>query len=502
MAKKQGRRLIKAAKERIAESFGRSRIVSGKRMEQNLGSAEAALKGLVSSKRIPEAERQSLGKIFGRLITESKYVPFDSRALVLEEFTRSAQGLSGGEIPLSEGSRLAAKFRILNYILQSPVSIFSGSKTSYPKSESRIRYKRSHRFTDGSIARNVFALNVAGAGDVAVFNLRAGKQGEFVVDFIRETAGSSLPNAERLMKMPWYEAVGNRLASAQKQVIEQGFLLRMPEGIHETSPEFAKLFLSGRASENALYFNPASGQVRQRIGKYYILLPGAMPKVDLSRLPESVLRGRKPPEQRESDRYRTRERLEKRGLKFMPETDTVNAKYTRDRSYSDYKELTGVDFEGLFKGKRGLDVGCGYGKFVEQARKKGILVEGVDPVAPEGEYFHRVLFHEFKPKHKYDFVVSIESIPKYNKSAYSRRLNLYLLLKCLVPGGMLIMNPFLAGREHARLQGNVGIWGSTIRKMEKLGFEIDCPEQHQERIIIGKKSEEQVERLGRMLGVI
>jgi len=502
MVKGQRHQFLRAGRERIAEAFGRKPIVSKKRTEKHIKGAEAALKELAASERIPKEERNALDKKFSDIIAESKYLPFDSRSFVLGELAKSMQGISSGALSISESKRQIAKFRIFNNLLRSTYSISGAGIASYPKSQYRFRYKRSHKFADGSVAKDVFALNVNGAGDIAVFNLRSGKPGEFVVDFIRETAGSALSRAEKLLERPWLEAVGNKFAIAQKLVIKQGFLLRMPEKIHETNPEFAKLYLSDSASENARYFNPYCKKTRELMGGLANYLPGMYPFRDKVHLTAEQLK-RKPRTQRERDRLNTRERLEKRRrIKLIPETKTAEAEYTRDWHYSDYREHMGVDFKELFEGKRGLDVGCGYGNFVKEARRKGILVEGVDTAAPQGEYFHRVLFHDFKPKHKYAFITSHLSIPKYNKGAYSRRLNIYLMLKCLEPEGMLIIHPFTGDRKYARLKGNDSIAGATLRKMESLGLEIDYPERGQERIIIKKKNEKQVERLGRMLGVI
>jgi SAM-dependent methyltransferase len=496
MAKEQLHRFVRSRKERIAEAFGRKPVFSKRKMLGSLAGAEAALKALAESGNIRAAERERLGRQFGKLVGESGYsIPFDSRAFLLSELARSVRGIAGGSIPLSGAEKAVVKGKILRDLL-------ARGQTESGKFF-RIRCRQPGAAGKG-MAGTEFAFHVDGAGDVAVFRLSEGRGTEFTIDSLREADGAIAGKAEAILGMPWFELLGRRLAWVQREIIRQGFLLRMPEGIHKTSPGFAKLFLHESTSRHALYFNPKSEHVRQTMGKYYILLPGAMPKVDLSRLPESVRSGRKPAEQRESDRYMTRERLEKRrGLKLKPEGDSGTTHWTDDRGYKEYSRRTGVDFEGLFRGKRVLDVGCGAGNFVAQARGKGIFAEGVDPNAPAGsEHLHKMNLHEFEPKYKYDCVVSVKAIPVVNETAYGQRQNIYLMLNFLKPGGMLVVNAFQGTFKGEPVRGSQGFSTTMLKKLQKLGFELDFPAKGQDRLIIRKKSEDQVEQLGRMLGVI
>lgn len=218
---------------------------------------------------------------------------------------------------------------------------------------------------------------------------------------------------------------------------------------------------------------------------------------------------KKSTEQRVADWFKTKERLEeRRGLKLQPERVLHRPEAPSNRGFSEYQFATGIDFEELYKGKRVLDVACGVGVFVRQAREKGILAEGLDPTAFRAdEHIHRVHLDEFKPKHQYSCVVSMFGLPFYSSDAYNMRSSLYHMLRLVEPGGMLVIHPWNPEKPRNRPPNAMwAITGSTIRKLKQLGFELDfSPPTYNPRymtLIIKKENEVQVMALGQRLGIV
>ncbi|MCX6801818.1 MAG: methyltransferase domain-containing protein [Candidatus Diapherotrites archaeon] len=211
---------------------------------------------------------------------------------------------------------------------------------------------------------------------------------------------------------------------------------------------------------------------------------------------------RTPLRQRVRRRYSVKERLERRGVRLVPHREKGDILWDSDRNYAEYRKRTGIDFEALFKGKRVLDVGCGDGMFVHEARNREILAEGIDPAAPNREGFHRMHLDEFFPDHKFACVVAVKSLPVIPKDAYSRRLAIYDMLRLAEPGGIVVIHLFQGNLSTPRRNDSAGLPSSTLRKLQKSGFELVFPKDYEERLIIKKKNEKQVEHLGKLLGVI
>lgn len=227
-------------------------------------------------------------------------------------------------------------------------------------------------------------------------------------------------------------------------------------------------------------------------------------------MPPKKVRLKKTQEQRIADRFKTKKRLTGRRLGFYP--DRIPNReiecLTPMRGFEEYKLFTSIDFEKLFKGKRVLDVACGRGVFVREAREKGILAEGLDPqYNGKNTHIHRGYLDEFNPKHKYPCVISMFGLPYYSSNAYNRRLSLYGMLRLVEPGGMLVIHPWFPEKPKGIKQDAMyAISGSTLRKLGLLQFELDYrpptygPEYA--TLIIKKKNERQVELLGKLFGVI
>ena len=211
----------------------------------------------------------------------------------------------------------------------------------------------------------------------------------------------------------------------------------------------------------------------------------------------------KPPGERLERGLQTKKRLgERRGLKLRP--DRVKRKpwgAISSRHYAFYRDATGIDFEKRFKGKRVLDVACGNAYFVREARKKGILAEGLDPAAPlRARHVHRGHVDKFEPRHKYECVISLLGLPGYSSNAFNVRHSLYHMLRLVEPGGVLVIHPY----HPIKISDKVT--GSLVKKLEFFGFEPEflppALEEPYGTLVMKKKSEKQLEQLGKKLGVI
>lgn len=214
-------------------------------------------------------------------------------------------------------------------------------------------------------------------------------------------------------------------------------------------------------------------------------------------------------EKRVADSFRTKERLEgRRGLKFFADRVFHRPEAPSTRDYGSYKKSTGIDFEKLFKGKRVLDVACGMGVFVREAREKGILAEGLDPMAFKGtEHIHKLHIDEFNPKHKYPCVVSMFGLPFYSSNAYNVRFSIYHMLRLVEPGGILVIHPWHPTKpKNRRAEAMWAITGSTLKKLKEVGFDLDfTPPTYDPRcgtLIIKKPGEIELLMLGQRFGIV
>jgi SAM-dependent methyltransferase len=87
---------------------------------------------------------------------------------------------------------------------------------------------------------------------------------------------------------------------------------------------------------------------------------------------------------------------------------------------------------------RVLEVGCGAGDFARAMAGRGYLVTAIDPEAPEGSIFRRVMLEDFDDEELFDAVVANRSLHHIHE------LNgaLAKIRSLLVPGGILILNEF------------------------------------------------------------
>lgn len=210
--------------------------------------------------------------------------------------------------------------------------------------------------------------------------------------------------------------------------------------------------------------------------------------------------------------------IKRKGLKLKPDKISPPLsesfkRVTRSRNYQNYSKISLTDFS-VFRGKRVLDVGCGDGVFVQEARERGILAEGIDPTfTGKNPNIKNLNLNEFKSKQKYDCVISIYGLPYYSSNTFNARLAVYQMLKLVKPGGTLIVYPvtfpnksFSANPYQARApRVPSGVTLSMIRKLRAEGFEIQIKKRSkslQATLIVRKKNEPQTKKLGERLGVI
>ncbi len=86
---------------------------------------------------------------------------------------------------------------------------------------------------------------------------------------------------------------------------------------------------------------------------------------------------------------------------------------------------------------RVLEVGCGQGELTTALAVAGHDVLGIDPRAPQGELFRRVLVEELEPEEgPFDAVVAVHSLHHIRDVALDR------IVALLRPGGVLVLDEF------------------------------------------------------------
>ncbi|MBI4974182.1 class I SAM-dependent methyltransferase [Candidatus Roizmanbacteria bacterium] len=125
---------------------------------------------------------------------------------------------------------------------------------------------------------------------------------------------------------------------------------------------------------------------------------------------------------------------------FQYTAGCTNEQPIRERARTILKKLVKFNPEGLTI----LDIGSGYGYFLDEARKKGLKVTGIEPnrvLASDSinqliESLHNVTFEQFfrnNKKRKYDFITLIHVI----EHVPNPREVLQMTCKLLAPGGIL-----------------------------------------------------------------
>lgn len=89
---------------------------------------------------------------------------------------------------------------------------------------------------------------------------------------------------------------------------------------------------------------------------------------------------------------------------------------------------------------RVLDVGCGRGELTTELAVGGYDVLGIDPVAPEGDFFRRVRVEDLEPEQEEPFDAVVASFSLHHVRDLEHALG--RIAELLRPGGVLVLDEF------------------------------------------------------------
>lgn len=140
-------------------------------------------------------------------------------------------------------------------------------------------------------------------------------------------------------------------------------------------------------------------------------------------------------------------------------TDTAPAYFAEDKQYSEVARLAGlervraenfaltldeIEKVARLNNARLLDVGCAHGWFLDLARERGALVEGVEPdpdvriiAENKGHMVYGGLFPDCVPPNRLYDVVTFNDVIEHIPNAHSLG---FAIRKVVKPGGLLVLN--------------------------------------------------------------
>ena len=126
-----------------------------------------------------------------------------------------------------------------------------------------------------------------GVGEIGFFRFDAGEPHEIAVEFIEGIPGRGALVAEKILGMPWYEAICEKLIAGHRPALRRGLQLRLPyypvspidaeNPYRKDSPVYSKIrdrYLHPDPKKNP-YLNPNRKRVQELLGKDIRLLPKA-----------------------------------------------------------------------------------------------------------------------------------------------------------------------------------------------------------------------------------
>ncbi|MFH1234351.1 MAG: hypothetical protein V1493_01945 [Candidatus Diapherotrites archaeon] len=269
----------------IREVLGRRSFVARKYSEHRLKNALAAIEELKASRRVPENARTEACESLERMVEESKPLPFDSRAYFLGQVAEFARGISRSKLQPNTPFRGLGRIELLFSILK--------PETGRAGKMYRLRFKRSIIVANPNVfpplypVKEVFVLYSKGVGEIGFFRFDAGEPNEIAVEFIQGIPGAGMRRAEKLLGIPWYEAICEKLIAGHKPALRRGLQLRLPyypvspvdakNPYRKDSPVYSKIrdrYLHPGPKTNP-YLNPNRKRVQELLEEDLGLLPKA-----------------------------------------------------------------------------------------------------------------------------------------------------------------------------------------------------------------------------------